>query len=863
MSSNNFLKKQTPLMKQYYNIKKKYLDSILLFRMGDFYEAFDSDAIKMSNILGITLTKRSNGAASDVDLAGFPYHSLDNYLIKLSNAGMKIAICEQVEDAKDSIGIVKREVVDVITPGTSIVFDTNDNKNNFLGCIHKKKDIFGLSLIDISTGEFLIVQGLEVEIMETYFKFNPSEIIFSDKIKINNIPWINKINPFKSKMDNWIFDYELSYNALIDHFKISSLKSFGCDKMNVGIISAGVIIRYLTNNNFNQIKHISRLKPYTIEDKMVLDDFTIKNLELFKTNSSMQLGSFFSIIDKTITPGGSRLLQQKINSPSINIKFLDDKLNLVESFLQNENYANEMRLILKKSSDLERILGKIAKNKSNPRDLLSLRNTLSNVKILKTKLLSSNSKFQKKISEKFIDTNKIEKKIQSNISENSSANIINGNVVLDGVNQELDELRKISNSSKETLLKIEDRERKITQINSLKIRYNKVFGYYIEISKAHKNKILPENYVRKQTLINAERYVTKELKDYEEKILSSDQRIFEIEKKIFKKISNFILENSSIIQINSQIINDLDVYLSFASIAKENNYVKPTLTNNQIIEIKDSRHAVIEQIISGDKKFISNDLFLSSDESQIHIITGPNMAGKSTFLRQIGLIVIMAQIGCYVPASIAKIGIVDKLFTRVGASDNLLEGESTFMVEMIEAANILNNTTKKSLILFDEIGRGTSTYDGLSIAWSIVEYLHNNKKLQSRTIFATHYHELTELQNKLDRVFNFNISVKEIDEQIIFLRKINQGSSDRSYGINVAHMAGIPAEVVERSHQILNQLINKNSLDTNSIQENNITFEKKKSIEYKILSELKKINPDKLSPIEALNLIYSIKKNFE
>ena len=413
------------------------------------------------------------------------------------------------------------------------------------------------------------------------------------------------------------------------------------------------------------------------------------------------------------------------------------------------------------------------------------------------------------------------------------------------------------------MLKIEDRERKITQINSLKIRYNKVFGYYIEISKAHKNKILPENYVRKQTLINAERYVTKELKDYEEKILSSDQRIFEIEKKIFKKISNFILENSSIIQINSQIINDLDVYLSFASIAKENNYVKPTLTNNQIIEIKDSRHAVIEQIISSDKKFISNDLFLSSDESQIHIITGPNMAGKSTFLRQIGLIVIMAQIGCYVPASIAKIGIVDKLFTRVGASDNLLEGESTFMVEMIEAANILNNTTKKSLILFDEIGRGTSTYDGLSIAWSIVEYLHNNKELQSRTIFATHYHELTELQNKLDRVFNFNISVKEIDEQIIFLRKINQGSSDRSYGINVAHMAGIPAEVVERSHQILNQLINKNSLDTNFIQENNITFEKKKSIEYKILSELKKINPDKLSPIEALNLIYSIKKKFE
>ena len=425
-------------------------------------------------------------------------------------------------------------------------------------------------------------------------------------------------------------------------------------------------------------------------------------------------------------------------------------------------------------------------------------------------------------------------------------------------------MRKISNSSKETLLKIEDRERQSTQINSLKIRYNKVFGYYIEISKAHKNKILPKNYIRKQTLINAERYVTKELKDYEEKILSSDQRIVEIEKKIFEEVSNFILENSSIIQINSHIINDLDVYLCFALISKQNNYVKPTFVNDTIIKIKDSRHPVIEKIISNDEKFISNDLFLSSNESQIHIITGPNMAGKSTFLRQIGLIVIMAQIGCYVPVSYAKIGIVDKLFTRVGANDNLIEGESTFMVEMIEAANILNNATEKSLILFDEIGRGTSTYDGVSIAWSIVEYLHNNKNFQSRTIFATHYHELTELESKLDRVFNFNISVKEIEEQIIFLRKINQGSSDKSYGINVAQMAGIPSEIVDRSYQILNKLIEKNSFNINLVQNKTNKLRKKNTIiEDKVLSELKKINPDKLSPIEALKFIYNIKKNIE
>ena len=425
-------------------------------------------------------------------------------------------------------------------------------------------------------------------------------------------------------------------------------------------------------------------------------------------------------------------------------------------------------------------------------------------------------------------------------------------------------MRKISNSSKETLLKIEDRERQSTQINSLKIRYNKVFGYYIEISKAHKNKILPKNYIRKQTLINAERYVTKELKDYEEKILSSDQRIVEIEKKIFEEVSNFILENSSIIQINSHIINDLDVYLCFALISKQNNYVKPTFVNDTIIKIKDSRHPVIEKIISNDEKFISNDLFLSSNESQIHIITGPNMAGKSTFLRQIGLIVIMAQIGCYVPVSYAKIGIVDKLFTRVGANDNLIEGESTFMVEMIEAANILNNATEKSLILFDEIGRGTSTYDGVSIAWSIVEYLHNNKNFQSRTIFATHYHELTELESKLDRVFNFNISVKEIEEQIIFLRKINQGSSDKSYGINVAQMAGIPSEIVDRSYQILNKLIEKNSFNINLVQNKTNKLRKKNTIiENKVLSELKKINPDKLSPIEALKFIYNIKKNIE
>ena len=864
MILKNSQKKQTPLMKQYYNIKKEYLDSILLFRMGDFYEAFNSDAEQLSKILGITLTKRSNGAASEVPLAGFPYHSLENYLIKLSNAGIKIAICEQVEDAKDSIGIVKREVVDVITPGTSILFNSTEKKNNFLGCIHNKKDIYGLSLIDISTGEFLIVEGSETQIMETYLKFNPSEVILSNKNKISQTSWLNKINPFKSIMDNWIFDYELSYNALIDHFKISSLKSFGCDSMDIGIISAGVIIRYLTNNNFNEIKHITKLTPYTIQDKMVLDDFTIKNLELFNTTSAKEFGSFFSIIDKTITSGGSRLLRQKINSPSLNLKFIESKLNLVESFLENENYANEMRMILKKSADLERILGKLAKKKTNPIDLLSLSTTLSNVEILKTNLLASNSKFQKLISEKFIDTSIIEKKIQSNISENSSANIINGDVILDGVDSELDELRKISNSSKQTLLKIENRERQSTQINSLKIRYNKVFGYYIEISKAHKNKILPKNYIRKQTLINAERYVTQELKDYEEKILSSDQRIIEIEKKIFEEVSNFILENSSIIQINSQIINDLDVYLCFALISKQNNYVKPTFVNDTIINIKDSRHPVIEKIISNDEKFISNDLFLSSNESQIHIITGPNMAGKSTFLRQIGLIVIMAQIGCYVPVSYANIGIVDKLFTRVGANDNLIEGESTFMVEMIEAANILNNATEKSLILFDEIGRGTSTYDGVSIAWSIVEYLHNNKNFQSRTIFATHYHELTELESKLDRVFNFNISVKEIEKKIIFLRKINKGSSDRSYGINVAQMAGIPSEIVDRSYQILNKLIEKNSLNINHVQNKTNKLSKKNTIiEDKVLSELKKINPDKLSPIEALKFIYNIKKNIE
>jgi len=856
--------KETPLMKQYHQIKKKYLDSILLFRMGDFYEAFNSDAKDISKILEITLTKRSNGAASEVPLAGFPYHSLDHYLPKLINAGKKIAICEQVENSKEVKGIVKREVVDVITPGTSSLFNSIKNKNNFLGCLHIQKNIYGLSLIDIITGEFFIVEGLENEIMEVYLKFTPSEIIISNNEEIRNISWINKTKPYKSIMDNWIFDYELSYNALIDHFQISSLKSFGCELMNIGIVSAGVIIRYLTNNFHNNLTHITKLTPFKSQDKMVLDDFTIRNLELFHSSSNHDLGSFISIMDHTITPGGSRLLRQKINSPSIKLDLINKNLDLVESFVLNEKYADEIRVILTKSIDLERTLGKIAKNKSNPRDLIGLYYTISNIKLLKNKLLSSKSQIQKSISEKFINTDLIEEKIQANLSDTPPINFSNGDVIRDGINLELDRLRKISNSSKETLLEIEGREKRLTNINSLKIRYNKIFGYYIEISKAHKNKELPENYIRKQTLVNGERYITEELKDYEEKILISDQKIIQIEKKIYKEVCDFILNNSSVIQINSKIINNLDVNLCFAFLAKHNNYVKPIIINDQILKIENSRHPVIEKILPDNKKFITNDLLISSNESQIHIITGPNMSGKSTYLRQIGLIVIMAQIGSYVPASYAKMGLVDKLFTRVGASDNLADGESTFMVEMIEAANILNNASKKSLILLDEIGRGTSTYDGVSIAWGIVEYLHNNKKINSRTIFATHYHELTELENQLERVFNFNISIKEVQEQIIFLRKIKKGASDRSYGINVAEMAGIPKSIIRRSYQILDQLIEKKSLKTKFLKsQKNNNFSKDNLINQKLINEIKNINPDQLTPIEALEFIYKIKKNIE
>jgi len=857
-------KKNTPLMNQYHQIKKKYLDSILLFRMGDFYEAFNSDAEEISKILEITLTKRSNGAAYDVPLAGFPYHALDNYLPKLINAGKKIAICEQVENAKEVKGIVKREVVDVITPGTSAGFNSIKNKNNFLGCLHIKKNIYGLSLIDITTGEFFIVEGLENEIMEVYLKFTPSEIIISNKEQISNISWINKTKPYKSIMDNWIFDYELSYNALIDHFQISSLKSFGCELMNTGIVSAGVIIRYLTNNFHNNLNHITKLTPFNNLDKMILDDFTIRNLELFHSSLNQDIGSFFSIMDQTITPGGSRLLRQKINSPSIKLDLIKKNLDLVESFILNEQYANEIRLILTKSIDLERILGKIAKNKSNPRDLIGLYHTISSIKLLKNNLLSSKCRIQKLISEKFINTDLIEEKIQSNISESPPISFSNGDVIREGINLELDRLRKISNSSKEILLEIEHREKKLTGINSLKIRYNKVFGYYIEISKAHKDKELPGNYIRKQTLVNGERYITQELKDYEETILTSDQKIIEIEKKIYEQVCDFILENSSVIQINSKIINNLDVNLCFSFLAKHNNYVKPIIVNDKILKIENSRHPVIEKMLSDNKKFITNDLLMSSDKSQIHIITGPNMSGKSTYLRQIGLIVIMAQMGSYVPASYAKIGLVDKLFTRVGANDNLAEGESTFMVEMIEAANILNNASQKSLILLDEIGRGTSTYDGVSIAWGIVEYLHDNKKINSRTIFATHYHELTELENQLERVFNYNILIKEVNEQIIFLRKIKEGASDKSYGINVAEMAGIPKSIISRSYQILDQLIKKKSLKTKflKIKKNN-NISKDSLINQKLIKTIKNINPDQLTPIEALEFIYNLKKNIE
>ncbi len=851
-------------MKQYLDIKKEYNDAIVLFRMGDFYETFNEDAKITAKILGIVLTKRANGAASNVPLAGFPYHALDNYLYKLVSAGHRVAICEQVEDPKLSKGIVKREVIEVITPGTITSEQALDQKaNRYLASIFYAKSNIGYSILDQSTGEFFIGECNEDKIIECLKKFGPQEVILPESFVFSTSDWYLELNPFITKVEDWVFSFDESYRKLIDQFKVKSLKGFGCENFQHGIVSAGAILYHITESLNGSIDHISKIQPILNDGIMGLDSFTVRNLEIFKSLSSQGThGTLINILDQTVTAGGGRLLKQWMNRPLIDKKRLTRRLDIVESFYNNKALCEDIAKNLNQISDIERIIGRINSGKVTPKEINALCISLEQIPIIKSLLDDSKQKKLISFNKFFKNTNKVSKKILGTLQPDASSKISQGNVILQGVNKKLDELRELSSGGKQWIADLQTSERERTGISSLKVGYNKVFGYYLEITKAHGDKI-PEDYIRKQTLVNSERYITPELKDYEEKVLSADEKIYDLEFEIFKSLCKYIIDSARLLQTNANVLNRLDVLITFARVSVSNDYVRPKLVNKTILKIDVGRHPVVEKLLPATERFIANDLDMDTKKNQIHLITGPNMAGKSTYLRQIGLIVYMAHLGCFVSATSAEIGICDKLFTRVGASDNLAGGESTFLVEMNEAANILNNATENSLILLDEIGRGTATYDGLSLAWSITEYIHENKSVSARTLFATHYHELTNLDSNLDRLENYHIAVKEFENKIIFLREILHGPGDKSYGINVAQMAGLPEKVISRASEILNSYIqdelNQNSNNILSKNDQLSVFSEQDSQIRKEIEELDVLN---LSPLEAIRKLDELKKKY-
>ena len=852
---------ETPVMKQFKEAKRKHPDSIMLFRMGDFYETFDEDAVVASKILGITLTKRSNGAASSVPLAGFPYHSLDQYLYKLLNAGHRVAICEQVEDPKKSKGIVKRDVVEVLSPGTAIADGYLDKKkNNFFASLFIDKDNFGISIIDYSTGEFQCGEFKLCDINSIFDQFLVSEIIIPDN-QFSLIPSIfNTKKFFITKIPDYVINKNMAEDLLTSQFKTKSLKGFGVEALGLGLCSAGNALRYLNKNFMGRTEHLVSLKLINNVHVMGLDSFTIKNLELFSSlSNSNSIGTLIDVLDQMQTPQGSRLIRNWVRRPLLNVDRINNRLNRIKELINDRKLLDNFHDDLNSVSDIDRIIARLSVNKANPKDLINLSLSLSVASKMKNRLTSKVATLNCLFND-FKETFQVETLINNTVSKDPSINLNKGGFIKRGFSEELDELRNISESGSNWLIKFQSQERDRTGISSLKIGYNKVFGYYIEITKVHNTKI-PENYIRKQTLTNAERYFTEELKDYETQILSAKEKINILELEIFNQLREDVLKYIKPIVNNSNIISKIDIATTLANLSINNNYIKPIINDDDEIIIKDSRHPVIEKLLPHEESFIANDIILDCNNRQIAIITGPNMSGKSTYLRQIGLITIMAQIGCFVPASYAKIGIVDKLFTRVGASDNLAEGESTFLVEMNETANILNNTSNKSLIILDEIGRGTSTYDGLSIAWAITEFIHNNSGSNAKTLFATHYHELVDLGNSLKKAFNLNVNVREINDEVVFLRKIIDGGTDKSYGIYVAKMAGLPEEVILRATEILDSLSTnrKKTSDIKKYNKNKIKQSSKDNIQKEIISELKKLDINSLSPIESLKKLDELK----
>lgn len=856
--------KETPLMKQYNAIKAKYPGALLLFRVGDFYETFGEDAVKASKVLDIVLTKRANGAASHIELAGFPHHSLDTYLPKLVRAGNRVAICDQLEDPKSVKGIVKRGVTELVTPGLSFNDNVLEKKaNNFLASIHFSKDRAGVAFLDVSTGEFMTAQGSKDYISKLFQGFNPSEVIFCKSAKEDlRLLFQDDYNTFS--LDEWIYSFDFGYEKLTVHFQTTTLKGFGIEGMDDAIIAAGAVLHYLEETEHREVKHISSISRIDEDRYVWLDKFTIRNLELIYPQHDGGV-PLIDILDCTVTPMGSRLLKKWMVLPLKEITTINERLNTVKGFTENTDLLDDIQQNLKQIGDLERLISKVAVGRINPREMNQLKKALKNTLPIKKILQESNFAELKKLADQINPCEFLLEKIENELKEEVPLTSNVGGLIKDGINEELDELRKIAYSGKDYLIQIQKREVERTGISSLKIAYNKVFGYYLEVSNAHKDKV-PGEWIRKQTLVNAERYITEELKVYEEKILNAEDRLFVIEQKLFYELVVSAADYVTQIQQNARVLATVDCLNSFAIIAKNNKYVMPEVNDSTAIDIKEGRHPVIERQLPLGESYIPNDVFLDNDHQQIMVITGPNMAGKSALLRQTALIVLMAQMGSFVPAKQASIGMVDKVFTRVGASDNLSKGESTFMVEMTETASILNNLSDRSLVLMDEIGRGTSTYDGVSIAWSIVEFLHNHQDYRVKTLFATHYHELNQLTEDFPRIKNFNVSVKEVGDKIIFMRKLKEGGSEHSFGIHVAQLAGMPNKVVIRANEIMHFLEkDKHKNDTRKKLEEVPKANYQMSLfeadpKYKQVQEMMDaLDINTISPVEALLKLNEIK----
>ena len=882
-------KGRTPLMRQYYAIKERHPQAILLFRMGDFYETFDADAKTVSRILGITLTTRNNGKSDDVPMAGFPHHAVDTHLPKLIRAGLRVAICEQIEDADDSSGkVVERDVVEVVTPGVSFQDELlNPKRSNYLAAVHfgtgRDSDGVGFAFIDATTGEFAVTEAPLQKLESLIQTVAPSEVIV-DKRRRDRLDEALRQQPFTvTTQEDWVFGDDFAYETLVDHFETHSLKGFGVDDLTLGLVAAGAALHYLGETQKGKVPHVRTIKRYSDDDHIALDPATKRNLELVRSmQDDGHDGSLVSILDETCTPMGGRRLRAWLVRPLRQVAAIQERLDAVDALTADRALREDLRKELSQVGDLERLAGKIATGRATPRDLTSVRLTLRQIPGIKSLLVDADDAALRQIEQNLTLCRSAVERIEAALVDDPPAKISEGGLIRDGYNEELDELRAIASSGKEWVTNLEKEESEKTDIPSLKVGFNKVFGYYLEVTNTHAEKV-PEHYIRKQTLVNSERYITPELKEVEEKILTAEEKIEQLELELFNELRMMLAEETPAMQENAALLARLDGFASLADVAVQNDYVRPTVDDGLVIDIEDGRHPVVEQTLPTGEPFIPNDVHVDPDDEQVLIITGPNMAGKSVALRQVGLIVLLAQVGSFVPAAAAHIGVVDRIFTRVGASDNLAAGESTFLVEMNEAANILNNATSRSLILFDEVGRGTSTFDGLSIAWAIVEYLHERPEVAARTLFATHYHELNAMADRYERVRNYRISVQEHEGKIIFLRKLVRGGADHSYGIEVAKMAGLPEPVILRAREVLQHLesqqlnvggseargdgVAARKADADavpSLEDGQMSlFAQPDPVAEELKEALQELDPNRMTPIEALMKLNELKGKLE